>query len=119
MSIQALWTTIFADAADTAHFTGVVALRDGHLYGGDNNYHYQGHYREEDGRVRLTLSATHFHGGRNHIGGDRDAFTLEAEGPVDAQGMDLTGHLEEEPGTKISLHLRRAAELPEGGPSTV
>ena len=119
MSIQALWTAVFADAADTTHFTGVVVLRGGHCYGGDDNYHYQGHYREADGHLQLTLIATHFHGGRNHIGGDRDAFTLEAEGPTDAQAMDLQGQLDDEPTTAVTVHLRRAAELPEGGPATV
>ena len=119
MSIQALWTAVFADTADTAHFAGVIVLRNGHVYGGDNNYHYQGHYRETEGRLEVTLSGTHFHGGRNHIGGDRDAFTLEVAGTADEQAMDLAGHLDDEPGTGVTLHLRRAAELPEVGPSTV
>lgn len=119
MPVQALWTAVFADSADTAHFSGVIVLRDGHVYGGDNNYHYQGHYRAAGGRIHLTLSASHFHGGRNHIGGDRDAFTLEVSGEVDEKAMHLEGYVEEAPDSRVTLHMHRAAELPETGAGTV
>lgn len=119
MSIEALWTTIFADGNDIAHFSGVVILHGGHVYGGDNNYHYHGHYRFDGEQLALSLTASHFHGGRNPIAGDRDAFTLDLEGTPGEERMDLAGNLDHNPDAGVTVHMRRAAELPDSGPSLV
>ncbi|MFA9459522.1 hypothetical protein [Thiohalorhabdus methylotrophus] len=118
MDTQALWSAVFSDETGP-HSGGVILLQHGHLHGGDNNYHYQGSYREEGGNITLTFSATHFHGGRNHIAGNRDAFTLHVSGPLAERAMELCGELEEDSAKKVTVRLQRVAELPVPGPSTV
>jgi hypothetical protein len=119
MPIDALWGAVFADDQKQPHTSGVILLHNGHLHGGDNNYHYEGLYKEDGGKLHLALTATHFHGGRNHIAGDRDAFTLHASGPADGEKMELKGEVDDDPAVKITLQMRRVGELPEPGPSTV
>ncbi len=117
MSIDGLWATIFSDETGPHTVGGVILLQRGHLHGGDNNYHYQGTYRTDGERIELTLSATHFHGGRSHIVGDRDAFTLHLAGAADDQEMVLTGTLDDDPEVAVQATLRRQGDLPESGPT--
>ena len=119
MPIEALWGTVFADDQKTPHSSGVILLNNGHLHGGDNNYHYEGIYRLEDELLHLALTATHFHGGRNHIAGNRDAFTLHASGPKGGERMELCGEVDDDPSVKVVLQMSRVGELPEKGASTV
>ncbi|HKL78612.1 MAG TPA: GrlR family regulatory protein [Gammaproteobacteria bacterium] len=119
MPIDALWGTVFADAQKKPHSSGVILLKNGHLHGGDNNYHYEGKYRLEGEEIHLTLTATHFHGGRNHIAGSRDAFTLHASGPKDGDRLELCGEVDDDPEVKVTLQMQRVGELPEAGPSLV
>lgn len=114
LSVEGLWTTVFSDENGPHTTGGVILLQKGHLHGGDNNYHYEGTYRVDGDRIELTLSATHFHGGRSHIVGDRDAFTLHLSGPVGEREMALAGHLDDDPDVSVTATLRRQAELPEG-----
>lgn len=115
MSIEGLWSTVFSDETGPHTVGGVILLQKGHLHGGDNNYHYQGSYRMDGDRIELTLSATHFHGGRSHIVGDRDAFTLHLAGTVGESGMELSGELDDDPGVRVSATLWKQAGVPEGG----
>ena|GEM_PF-5575515 len=119
MSIEALWSTVFSDESGPHTAGGVLLLQHGHVHGGDNNYHYQGTYRVDGEQVELHLTATHFHGGRNHIVGDRDAFGLTLAGPLSEQTMELCGEVEDDPSTKVVATLRRVAEVPVPGPATV
>mgnify|MGYP000214502234 CR=1 FL=1 len=119
MSIEALWSAVFSDETGPHTAGGVLLLQNGHVHGGDNNYHYQGTYRLEGNRIRLHLTATHFHGGRNHVVGDRDTFGLNLAGTLADQVMELTGEVEDDAAKKVTASLQRAAEVPEPGPATV
>jgi len=117
LSVDGLWTTVFSDENGPHTAGGVILLQRGHLHGGDNNYHYEGTYRVDGDRIELTLSATHFHGGRSHIVGDRDAFTLHLGGAAGEQELELTGSLDDDPEVTIKATLRRQGDLPERGPT--
>lgn len=117
MSVEGLWTTVFSDASGPHATGGVILLQKGHLHGGDNNYHYEGTYRVDEDRIELTLSATHFHGGRSHIVGDRDAFTLHLAGAADDQEMVLTGTLDDDPDVAVKATLRCQGDIPESAPT--
>jgi hypothetical protein len=119
LSIDALWSAVFADESGPHTTGGVLLLQRGHVHGGDNNYHYEGTYRLDGDRINLHLVATHFHGGRNHVVGDRDAFGLTLAGPVGEQTMELCGEVEDAPDTKVTVTLRRVSEVPVPGPATV
>lgn len=119
MSIEALWSAVFSDQSGPHTAGGVLLLQNGHVHGGDNNYHYQGTYHVEGDRIRVHLTATHFHGGRSHVVGDRDTFGLNLAGAVDDEVMELTGEVEDDPSTKVVASLLRAAEVPAPGPATV
>ena len=119
MSIEALWSAVFSDESGPHTAGGVLLLQHGHVHGGDNNYHYQGTYRVEGDEIRLHLTATHFHGGRNHIVGDRDTFGVNLAGPLDEGAMELCGEVEDEPAQKVVVTLKRVAEVPVPGPATV
>jgi len=119
LSLEALWSTVFSDDSGPHTAGGVLLLQHGHVHGGDNNYHYQGTYRLDGDKVHLDLTATHFHGGRNHIVGDRDAFGLTLAGPAGEQTMELTGEVADDPSRKVVATLRRVAEVPVPGPATV
>ena len=119
MEIQALWAALFNDEQGRPRSSGVILLRQGHVHGGDSNYHYQGSYGIEDGRLHLTLTATHFHGGRSHVVGDRDAFTLHLSGRTGGDFLVLAGELDDDPGVRVGVEMQRVATLPEVGPATV
>lgn len=119
MSIEALWSAVFSDESGPHTAGGVLLLQHGHVHGGDNNYHYQGTYRIDGEQIEAHLTATHFHGGRNHIAGDRDAFGLKLAGSVGEQDMELAGELDEDPAKRVTVRLRRVAEIPAPGPATV
>jgi hypothetical protein len=113
MAIEALWSAVFSDG-ENRHSAGVLAFQRNHLFGGDANYHYQGEYRETAGEIDLVLVATHFHGGRSVLAGDRDSFTLELAGEVGDDAMELRGQLEDDPGVQVTVYLNRVAEVPGG-----
>jgi hypothetical protein len=119
LSIEALWSAVFSDESGPHTSGGVILLQQGHLHGGDNNYHYEGTYRIDGDQIELHLTATHFHGGRNHIAGDRDAFGLSLAGPLDEQTMELCGELDDDSAKKVTARLQRVAEVPAAGPATV
>lgn len=110
--LEALWTVEYA--TNHGDFgTGVAVLVDGRIYGGDTHYCYEGTYRrvgdELIARVDLCL-----HSGDPApalaVGDSRVAVYMR--GRLADNELELTGVLEQEPGTKLFIHMQRKCGVP-------
>ena len=111
MQLNALWTIEYA--TNHGDFgTGVVVLIDGHVYGGDTHYCYEGAYERQGeeivARVKLCL-----HSRQRMLSGppDEDVCVLMRGRPVGDE-LELTGALEHEPDTKLFIHMQRRQGVP-------
>ncbi len=112
MQLEALWTVEYA--TNHGDFgTGVAVLVDGHVYGGDTNYCYEGTYQrtgdELIARVNLCL-----HNGEPApaMSADDSGVAVCMRGRLLDNKLEMTGVLEQEPGTKLFIHMHRKSGVP-------
>jgi len=111
MQLNALWTIEYATNHGD-YGTGVAVLVDGHVYGGDSHYCYEGTYEHQGeeliARVKLCL-----HSGKPAPAETpADDFTVLMRGQPVGEELEFTGVLEHEPNTKLFIHLQRRSGVP-------
>lgn len=108
MELDGLWRMSMDTVQEYGE--GVLTFTRGLILGGDAGYYYCGHYRHEGDTLVMTLQGCHYPHQRPaaHI----QSFSLEAEGPLGAMDMELTGSVLEMP-SRVTLRLTRLAGWPE------
>lgn len=109
--LEALWSVQFRSS--TGEFgAGVVILETGRVFGGDAQYFYLGTYEVQDDTIKAQVDVTHYAGQPFAIFSQRKTVRIELSGPVQQQGMRLTGHVSHQPTLRIEAICVRRAELP-------
>ncbi len=111
MQLNALWTIEYA--TNHGDFgTGVAVLVDGHIYGGDTHYCYEGTY-EHAGDELVACVKLCLHRRKRASGEEApDGFTVLMRGRPVGEELEFTGVLEHEPDTKLFIHLQRRSGVP-------
>lgn len=99
--IDGLYAVHFKSSNDEG--TGVVAIANGSINGGDSGYYYQGTLDQNDQGLSTRLTVTKFNPLAESVFGPLDSFTLELSGPSSERGFELSGHLVEHSGHKLSV----------------
>jgi hypothetical protein len=91
--------------------SGVVALLDGKLRGGDGGLYYVGNLTSSDGQLRAEITT----GKHTQIPGvvsvfGADAVDLVLEGESGDTSANVTGHTKEAPGDTFQASLTRIAD---------
>lgn len=111
MQLNALWTIEYA--TNHGDFgTGVAVLVDGHIYGGDTHYCYEGTYESEGDELVASVKLCLHHGKRAPVEEAADGFTVLMRGRPMGDELEFTGILEHEPDTKLFIHLQRRSGVP-------
>ncbi len=111
MQLNALWTIEYA--TNHGDFgTGVAVLVDGHIYGGDTHYCYEGTYENEGDELVASVKLCLHRGKRNPAEEAADGFTVLMRGRQVGDELEFTGILEQEPDTKLFIHLQRRSGVP-------
>ena len=111
MQLNALWTIEYA--TNHGDFgTGVAVLVDGHVYGGDTNYCYEGTY-ERQGEDLVACVKLCLHSGKRAAANNlAEEFSVLMRGRPVGEELEFTGVLEHEPDTKLFIHLQRRSGVP-------
>ncbi len=71
--------------------SGLAAINDGQINGGDQTYLYRGRLAAYGGQAKATIDVTHYRGPLNSVLGPLRSFTLDLTGKVDEQAFDVQG----------------------------
>ena len=114
-TIEALWAVHFGDAAVPGQVNGGVAVFEtSRIFGGDAKFYYIGEYKVSGEEVTATVISTHF------SGDDMTAFGFRTSGSIRVgvsgrwRGDTIVGEawIVDQPAARVSVVLRRLADLP-------
>ena len=110
MKIDGLWTIEFIS---TLHFvgSGVAALSDNRLLGGDEGYYYSGHYDTENGQFSGTIDVTRYNRKSLSVFGDIGQYTLKLEGKIQDYQIEGTATMADAPDRKLRIIGTKKEEL--------
>jgi hypothetical protein len=116
--INGLWAVeFFTNTGLTG--SGVVALQNGSVFGGDQSYYYFGRYQITvpnpllgQELLRGNVRIRHYHGERSNVFGDLDEFNLRLECAVGSPWIMGHGYDPSAPERRLSLRLRLLEQLP-------
>jgi T3SS negative regulator,GrlR len=98
--------------------SGVVALENGRILGGDHSYYYFGSYTIvaslaiDQEILRGEVQIRHYHGERSNVFGPVDELNLRLECAVGSPWIMGHGYEPSVPDRRLSLRLRLLEELP-------
>jgi hypothetical protein len=107
--IEGLWTVEFK--GPTGVGGGVVVLTKNQVLGGDSGFAYNGTYEFKAPDFKAAVSVRQFNASFQNVFGVRGNFDLVLNAKL--QGSDIvgTGALASAPTAKISVHLKKQADL--------
>ena len=111
MNVEAIWSINFNSSKGDCR-GGVIAFKNGRIYGGDVSYYYIGDYSASPDYINCSLKVTHYFGERCPVFGARQEFTIELHGPITADTMSLQGHFANQPDKTLSSVLLKLERLP-------
>lgn len=96
-----LYAVHFRAAGDEG--TGVVAITDGSVNGGDRSHYYQGRLEQNGQETWATLTVSQYNPAYDSIFGTAGNFEVEVSGPSNDKGFELTGNIKGSPGQKVDI----------------
>lgn len=110
--VEALWSVEFQSSFGM-HGNGVAVFETGRVFGGDSTMIYVGSFKIENGVIHSEINVkkyAHVQGMSSVVG--MDSFNLKVSGTPAQNEMILSGHVVEDPTSKITIKAIRRAELP-------
>lgn len=91
--------------------SGVAAIKDGTIHGGDAGYGYLGNVKTDGGKASATLRIVQHQPGHPSIFGTMGDFSLSVSGPTEGERFSMTGGIPGQPNQTITIRGRKFAEL--------
>lgn len=91
--------------------SGVAAVKDGTIHGGDAGYGYLGNFKTDGGKVSATLRIVQHQPGHTSIFGPLKDFNLSVTGPTEGDRFSMTGGIPGQPNQTITIRGRKFADL--------
>ena len=97
-----LYAVLFRSQADEG--SGIIAVQEGAINGGDYGYFYQGHIRQEGGgNATATIEVNRYNDNAESIFGQAKNFNLLLQGKTEHEGFNLNGNVEGQPAHTIQI----------------
>jgi hypothetical protein len=108
-----LYTVKFINSDNSDWGSGVVAINDGCINGGDFGYVYQGRFTRQEYDMDLNVKATQWNSECTSIFGDVKEFDLRFDGKFspDDDSVTLSGVVVNHPEYKMTLQMNYFGEL--------
>lgn len=91
--------------------SGVGAVKDGSINGGDAGYGYLGKFQVDGSKVSATLRIVQHKAGHMSVFGPLTDFNLALTGTTEGEQFSLTGAIPGQPNQKITIRGRKFAEM--------
>lgn len=91
--------------------SGVCAVKDGAINGGDAGYGYLGNFKVDGSKVSATLRIVQHQQGHVSVFGPLKDFSLSVSGATEGDRFSMTGGIPGQPNQTITIRGRKFAEL--------
>lgn len=91
--------------------SGVGAVKDGTINGGDAGYGYLGNFKVDGAKVSATLRIVQHQQGHTSVFGPLKDFNLTLTGATEGDRFNMTGGIPGQPNQTITIRGRKFAEL--------
>ncbi len=91
--------------------SGVAAVKDGSINGGDAGYGYLGNFTANGPKVTATLRIVQHQQGHQSVFGPIKDFTLSLSGTTEGERFNMSGGIPGQPNQTITIRGRKFADL--------
>lgn len=114
--MEGLWLMIVTETGEEDRGAGVLYVRDGAFWGGDNGYYWQGVMALKDGGVRGSMNVVRYNRAAKPLFAavtNPEFYVVEFDGGFHPDRFWVNCRVVDQPELKASVQLRRASGVPE------